>query len=122
MTFDEWTTLIDTVHHQARDIAQRLERLRDGSVPAPAEIASIEARCRRLHELASIEHLDHRPREVMPYEWEDDPYIILRARMRTLYAHAAQRSADHDRWLEELRVAVDDLIEGWEWFDSRTER
>lgn len=123
MNFDEWVMLIDTAHHHARGIRERLNALSErGGALSPGEIAALERLCRRLLEAAPSQIVRTRPEDVMRYEWDADPYAILRSRLDTLQAIATERTAHIDAWMHDLGVAVDDYIEGWAWFDSRIER
>lgn len=123
MSFEEWVMLIDSAHHHARGIRERLDLLRErGGFLSPGEIAALERLCRRSLEAAPSTIVETRPKDVMLYEWNADPYAILRARLGTFQAIATERTVNVDAWLHELRVAVDDYIEGWEWFDIRIER
>lgn len=121
MNFDDWVVLIDAAQHHARGLLQKIDKL-DGRDPSPGELASIEGLCRRFLDTIPPPIVHTRPRDVMPYEWDGDPYAILLARLRSLQAVTTERSANISLWIHELHVALVDFLEGWDWFDSRIER
>lgn len=121
MDFHDWVIYIDSARDHARRIRAHVEKLSDHT-PSRGEIASMESLCRRFLDAVPRSFVETRPRDVMPYEWEEDPFAIIRARLSSLQAHSEERSANTTLWLTELKVAADDLIEGWDWFNSRIER
>lgn len=121
MNFDEWIILIDAAQNQTQAIQEKIAKL-EGREPTPGELSAIEALCRRFLDTIPPPISHTRPRDVMAYEWNADPYAILRSRLHTLQAAAKERSSNVSLWINELRVGLDDFIEGWEWFNSRIER
>lgn len=121
MNFDEWIILIDAAQNQTRAIEEKINKL-DGREPTPGELGAIEGLCRRFLETIPPPIAHTRPRDVMAYEWDADPYAILRSRLHSLQSVAKERTSNVSFWIYELRVALTDFIEGWEWFDSRIER
>lgn len=124
MTFDTWIVYIDDLRHHAQAILAHVDDLEDHGVAqaSRADVASIESLCQRMLDACPQHTLTTRPRDVMPFEWEDGPWALLQSRLLTLYDAAATRSQDTARWLHELRVALQDYEEGWSWFDQHIER
>lgn len=121
MTFDTWIVYVDDLRHHARDLRKHVLSF-EGTTLSRADRASIESLCQRMIEACPEFTVLTRPRDVMPFEWEDAPWALLYTRMVTLYDAASTRSNDTARWTQELLVAIDDFLEGWDWFNQRIER
>lgn len=124
MIFDTWIVYVDDLHHHARAVHKHIVDLNERTLGAwsNADRATVESLCQAMLEACPQHTLLTRPKDVMPFEWEDAPWALLVARLNTLYDAASTRSKDTERWLQELRIALSDYIEGWEWFDRRIER
>lgn len=124
MTFDTWIVYVDDLRHHAQDVLKHVLALEDQGLGSwsRADRATVESLCQRMIDACPPHTLQTRPRDVMPFEWEDGPWAVLQARLQTVYDAASTRSNDTGRWVHELRVALQDYLEGWTWFDRHIER
>lgn len=121
MTFETWIMYVDDLRHRARALKKHVVAYEDRTM-SNADRASLESLCQRMNDACPPDTLLTRPSDVMPFEWEDAPWALLHARLVTLYDTTETRTNDSTRWLHELRVSIDDFLEGFDWFNQRIER